>query len=525
MGPGGALSDPVVSAGRKPGSGRGRKLGIPLYGLSGIACALGWAVLLVLGSVLPAGGGASPPWLLAGAVACSLALLAAAPRLPLGSEQVLLRVAGAALAPAAPLGAAVGAAGPGALPVPWLLSGVGAGCLAALWMRHLAAFANQRQAMMALVGASALAAVIVAAGCCFRPRALAVLLALLPLLSVLISIPAAMRTRGREAALCAPAEEEPLSRPRFLVKELAPAFGCVALGMFALRLAQPLVGGEGACVAAAAGLALAALAMFLTLLALAQSVAFLLLGLVLPVTALCLPLALLGLPALTLAASSVLAFLYGCLLIVHLTNVARNAPRLFASHRRALDLACAVDGAGLLLGWAAFAAARQADLAFGGLVLLGLQAALVSLCLFTAAPRARHVPEVPEGRGGLLTLLMGVLRDVLGLGDAAAPAAEPISPPSAAPPPEGAAAGDGRQDACGRLAARHGLSPRETDVFAWLARGYNAQSIATRLCLSVNTVKTHIHSIYGKLDVHSQQELVAYLDEESGTGDEVTRSG
>ena len=52
------------------------------------------------------------------------------------------------------------------------------------------------------------------------------------------------------------------------------------------------------------------------------------------------------------------------------------------------------------------------------------------------------------------------------------------------------------------------LSERELDVLRLLAAGLSNREIAQQLYLSVNTVKTHIRSIYGKLGVHSRMQAV-----------------
>jgi len=57
------------------------------------------------------------------------------------------------------------------------------------------------------------------------------------------------------------------------------------------------------------------------------------------------------------------------------------------------------------------------------------------------------------------------------------------------------------------------LSAREKEVFAYLARGRNAQYIQYKLVLANGTVKTHILHIYQKLGVNSQQQLIDLIDE------------
>jgi LuxR family maltose regulon positive regulatory protein len=53
------------------------------------------------------------------------------------------------------------------------------------------------------------------------------------------------------------------------------------------------------------------------------------------------------------------------------------------------------------------------------------------------------------------------------------------------------------------------LSEREIQVLQLIAEGLTNQEIASRLYLSLNTVKTHARNIYGKLGVRSRTQAVA----------------
>ena len=54
-----------------------------------------------------------------------------------------------------------------------------------------------------------------------------------------------------------------------------------------------------------------------------------------------------------------------------------------------------------------------------------------------------------------------------------------------------------------------GLSPRECEVLALLARGFSYNEIAGSLHVSANTVSTYVRRIYMKLQVHSRGKAVA----------------
>lgn len=61
---------------------------------------------------------------------------------------------------------------------------------------------------------------------------------------------------------------------------------------------------------------------------------------------------------------------------------------------------------------------------------------------------------------------------------------------------------------------KYGLTPREQDLIPLLIKGLNNKEIAEKLYISLSTVKTHIHKIYGKTNVKSRYELFYLLKKE-----------
>lgn len=55
-----------------------------------------------------------------------------------------------------------------------------------------------------------------------------------------------------------------------------------------------------------------------------------------------------------------------------------------------------------------------------------------------------------------------------------------------------------------------GLTSREIEVLQELADGITNQEIATRLFISENTVKNHIHNILEKLNLHNRREAIEF---------------
>lgn len=66
--------------------------------------------------------------------------------------------------------------------------------------------------------------------------------------------------------------------------------------------------------------------------------------------------------------------------------------------------------------------------------------------------------------------------------------------------------------ALAQIAEEYELSPRQIEVFELLSRGRNCNFIKDEFYISKATAKAHIYTIYKKLDVHSQQELIDMVE-------------
>ncbi|MDR0514883.1 MAG: LuxR C-terminal-related transcriptional regulator, partial [Coriobacteriaceae bacterium] len=68
------------------------------------------------------------------------------------------------------------------------------------------------------------------------------------------------------------------------------------------------------------------------------------------------------------------------------------------------------------------------------------------------------------------------------------------------------------EDVCSRIASNHGLTPREQEIFIYLAQGRNRPYIQEKLHLADGTIRTHSSHIYDKLEVHTRQEMLDLVE-------------
>lgn len=71
-------------------------------------------------------------------------------------------------------------------------------------------------------------------------------------------------------------------------------------------------------------------------------------------------------------------------------------------------------------------------------------------------------------------------------------------------------------DVISGMEGEYGFTPRECEIFELLARGRTGTYIQNQLCVSYNTVKTHVGHIYDKMGIHNHQELINSVESRIG---------
>lgn len=167
-------------------------------------------------------------------------------------------------------------------------------------------------------------------------------------------------------------------------------------------------------------------------------------------------------------------------LIAWLCCLHYGAARSTRTLRRTFALFVASLSAGMLVGVMAipFAGAMGRNIS-----LIALAAYLtVTLCTLVISMRKEGVPQEEGQRHG----------------------AREEGPPNAVDP---------FQTRCDTLVREGKLSPRETEVFGYLARGHSHAYVAQTLTVSENTIRTHVRNIYRKLGISSKEELLKTINE------------
>lgn len=154
--------------------------------------------------------------------------------------------------------------------------------------------------------------------------------------------------------------------------------------------------------------------------------------------------------------------------------------------------------AGMALGNTASQAIQE--MVASGAMQVNMVAMVAVLCLVVVA-----FLVLPEGT---MAQLSGSLREARRDGDK-----EAARSADSATQEEGEAAAEGRiERQCALVASAYKLTPRESEVVVLLAYGRTLAIIARDLQIAKGTARTHIESIYRKLGVHKQQELIDLVE-------------
>lgn len=69
----------------------------------------------------------------------------------------------------------------------------------------------------------------------------------------------------------------------------------------------------------------------------------------------------------------------------------------------------------------------------------------------------------------------------------------------------------GENRICEIIGQEYGLTLREREIMQCIVGGKSRKEIAEELFITSNTIKTHLHNLYGKLDIHSESELKKFV--------------
>jgi DNA-binding CsgD family transcriptional regulator len=154
----------------------------------------------------------------------------------------------------------------------------------------------------------------------------------------------------------------------------------------------------------------------------------------------------------------------------------------------------------------------------GAAIALGLRAALLTVALGGIAmtlallpfgtPWAEDPLHLPTlglfiAEGTMMAFIGAVVRAAIRTALSSTPSAAIVAPPDR---PVATETEPLRR--VGPLLVEH-LTPRETEVLQLAAAGRSIDELADELCVSTNTVKTHLAHCYGKLGAHNRAEAVA----------------
>lgn len=408
----------------------------------------------------------------------------------------------------------------------WLFGGVAHGWLISLWHRCFVIL-RQRCSMIVLGAGLAAGGALFLLYCALLPEVRNAFPIALPFMSLALWCTIAPRALERLGETRTDVERDAKEKPdriRFYYREL---FLSVLCNFFVGLLAACATSDPLSPLATyLSGVAFLVAGAFMAVLVskVRHNLAFRFLGALLPFVALQLFLFAFAPVSVKSIAVAAMVFIFTCFDVLNTSNMSRNSRHLFASFDEGVSSGRAANrgafGAGWCVGvalmtWCFSSAFALAVVSFAlfGLLAIGVLVRLYRMGL----DHLRGVPRVLKGQGE-------VAEEGVGAEEGGPPGvgtsehSPGVSAMTAAP------SSSSVENAADVIAKRCRLSPRETEVFSLLAKGRNVRYISETLVVSVNTARSHIYSIYGKLGVHSHQELIDLVENETSVPEEASRA-
>ena len=370
----------------------------------------------------------------------------------------------------------------------WVIAGMASAFLVNSWHIHLVS-KHQKTVLLIMGGAFVLSGSTLFFYTQLSPLAGNVLAVVLPVFSLLLFY----GTEGRAKKVLDAHREKTarLDKGKFFTNEITLSLLCNGLTGLLASCATSDPFAPVAIPAVALAFFASGLLMIVLLFREQRNLAYSFLGVLLPVICIGLLVFAFGPIIAKCIAIAVMVFILSCFDVLSTSNLARNSKFVFSVFTEGLARGRAWNRLAFLVGWiAGYAMLMWWDVEPNALVICSF----VLIIAFS------------------ITLFMRLFNRLKKPAEETARPAMPVETPSPIEVVEGESADTmGIDDACEILIKRYKLTKREAEIMTLLAQGRNAHYVSEELVLSVNTVKTHTYNQYGKMGIHSQQELIGMV--------------
>lgn len=370
--------------------------------------------------------------------------------------------------------------------VAWGLAGLGDAILLSFWCYYTISL-NQKQSLLAVGGAFFVAGATFLLFVALRSGVRLIFAAFMPIASLLLCFPLLGEANGRVAQYRENVDMQPEKHSSYAWEKGFSMVCNVFAGFSASCLTSSLFSSSPSVLIGVA-LAGSGIASLLVLAKVKGDVTLRFLCVLAPCMAVQLFAFSFGDERFQVLAAAGVFFLMSCFEILSTSNLSRKTRYLFSNYERAFMRYRAhgrmVFCVGWLMGLTSVSAMewRSDILEIVSFVLFGVLSAAISLALYHSAL------DVRDNRGKARAIAHALHSALTGK-------------------PEDDFEKSYRY-ALARMAEEFGLTSREREVLSYLARGRDVKYIAETFTVSVNTVRSHVCSIYSKMGVHSRRELI-----------------